>query len=91
MHNFRLIYAPLTPRLAWRWGDTRARAAELAAAAERLGVPDLVKVCERALVHAVGDDASHAAALNEWAKDFNLQRLRKHCAGVLASNTSELG
>lgn len=64
--------------------------AELAAAAERLGVPDLVKVCERALVHAVGDDARHAAALHAWAGDFHLQRLRKHCAGVLASGASEL-
>jgi len=57
--------------------------AELAAAAERLGVSDLVKVCERALVHAVGDNDQHAAALHEWAGDFNLKRLQKHCAGVL--------
>jgi len=46
-------------------------------------VSDLVKVCERALVRAVGDNHEHAAALHEWAGDFNLKRLQKHCAGVL--------
>ena len=61
---------------------------ELAAAAERLGVGGLVKLCERRLVEAVGDDASNATALEDFAMRFNLRRLRRHCVDVIAADAA---
>ena len=88
--------------------------------AERLGVQDLVKLCERALVDLVarpghgneqkgedGDDGTeednddnddndnnslsatwrtNAVALGQFAADFNLPRLKRHCDEVLSSS-----
>jgi hypothetical protein len=81
--------------------------------AERLGVQDLVKLCERALVDLVarpglrnergedendgteggGDDDdnspsatwhTNALALGQFAADYNLPRLKRHCDEVLS-------
>ena len=69
--------------------NPRSTNTELVAAAERLGVGGLVKLCERALVDAVQGDLENARACADFSKQFNLLRLQRHCASLLLDAGTE--